>query len=172
MVNSVEWKQLEGFFCCFLVFFLLLFKCYCLCCISLAWKISWICCGKQAGADRTLLIQANAGTTNSTCCHFFSPTVFFKLLSIHTVSCSPQCKMTELQFDLKLYHMCKRCWTILRECHYSSGCSKDNHVCVCDGSKVLRIHELRFFFTGSRHWGVAPHILHTLLDGKVQGLGF
>lgn len=102
---------------------------------------------------------------------FFSPTVFFKLLSIHTVSCSPQCEMTELQFDLKLYHMCKRCWTILRECHYSSGCSKDNHVCVCDGSKVLRIHELRFFFTGSRHWGVAPHILHTL-DGKVQGLGF
>lgn len=46
--------------------------------------------------------------------HFFCLVFcFFKMLSIPTVLCSPQCVMTELQFHLELYHMCKLCWILL-----------------------------------------------------------
>lgn len=49
---------------------------------------------------------------------------FFELLATLTVLCSPQHIMTELQFDLELYHMFKTLLaSALREGHFVNGYS-------------------------------------------------
>lgn len=106
MVNIVEWKQL-GVFC---FSFFLLFKCSCFYTTSLGWEIERNFCDKQVKADCALFTVV---MENITIKALFSPNIFFsKLLSIY-ILCSPQCMMTELQFDLEPYHMCKPCLTLV-----------------------------------------------------------
>lgn len=108
MVNSIEWKQLGIFVFLFVCFFFYYLN------APVSTPSLWV--GKY---NRFSASKSRQGSFHSgwwrilQSQHFFCFFFFFKMLFIPTVLCLPQCVMTELQFYLELYHMCKLCWILL-----------------------------------------------------------